>query len=80
MVGKESFEKSELINQERAETKTRHPRCGANPLAQFLKALSSKCKRNGDCRGHAHHPDHRSSTEDEQIDSCPDRIVNRGQN
>src|SRR4029077_9987155 len=74
MAGKESSEKSELINQERTETKTRHPRGGAYPRAQFLRAVTCKCKRNCDCSGHAHHPNHRSGTEDKQIDRCPNRV------
>lgn len=48
-------------------------------LAQFGEAIAGECKGDGDCGRHAHHPDHGSSAEDEQIHRRPDWVVNSGQ-
>src|SRR5580704_3212285 len=77
MAGKEPSQKSELVDEERTKTKARHPGRGSEKLTEFGKPISTQGKRNGDCNGHAHHPDHSSCSEYQQIHGCPDRIVNR---
>ena len=79
MAGKKSSQKSKLIHQKRTEAKTRHPRGNSKILAQFDETAIGKREGNCDCDSHAHHSDHGSDTEDEQVDSCPGGAVNRRQ-
>ena len=79
MAGEESAAVAELVDQEGAEAEAHHAGSDAEVAAQAGVALSSVGEGNRDRGSHAHHADHGAGSEDQQVDGCPDRIVNGGE-
>jgi hypothetical protein len=79
VTGKETTQKAKLVDQESPEAKAYHSRRDSEVAAEVRKAMPGKCEWKRYCSRHAHHANCGSSTEDEQINRCPDWVVNRGQ-
>src|SRR5689334_21766934 len=79
MAGKKAAGKSNLVNQQHAESKTEQTGNKPQPLRKTFPPFAHKGKGGRNAHGNQHHAANRSQTKNQQIDHSPTRIGNGGQ-